>query len=348
MPPTLIKDRDKEDALRKLAKHEFDQIYTLSCDKDGKKICKLDGKDTIKFDVGEKVRLLDEGTVVSKHGYPMFVIKKGAIKEWYDNLSDDFVGLINKAHVEFSADPLILGEWTKKDLTLVELEDGKTGVDVKPRFYSGLSVIEDLKKMPFKLGISSEFTYDYDYEASKKFDIDYFSSINIFAFAIVGQAGNVNSSGFNLNTKTTGGKEMALEIALNAREAFSKLKASLKCLETEAETEAEVEAETEAETEVEELKDDETTELLEKALSALEDLKKENDKLNEELSELSKEFEEMNLSIEERKKNNKDTAKKLKEELEKMKKEKDENKKKTEDLKSLSANDIFYRSYGRI
>lgn len=99
------------------------------------------------------VRLLDEGVVVEGDGSLYAVIRKGVIKKWYNSLPDDFVGNIDKDHNR----SIDLGTFTKSDLRLVKLEDGRYGVDVNVKLDDELYAVRDLKRMGNRKAISSEF-----------------------------------------------------------------------------------------------------------------------------------------------------------------------------------------------
>lgn len=183
----LIKDRDRRTVYRKLKKEEYDSLITLSA--------------------GEKTytqRLLDEGMIVNANGDPEFYIAKGAVENYYESFPLDVVGTINLGHMPFASFPLILGTWGKDDLSIVETEGGRKGLDVNFRLDTQLNIVKDLLRMPYDLGISSEVYLAYDSELTEKVSqklgvyVPVATSIYIEDFAIVGEAGNVNSSGLDL------------------------------------------------------------------------------------------------------------------------------------------------------
>lgn len=145
------------------------------------------------------VRLLDEGVVIDGSMEPFAIIRKGAIKDWYDNLSENFVGNIDKDHNR----SIDLGTFTKKDLKLVELGDGRYGVDVNVRLDDELYATRDLKRMNNRKAISSEFysTNDEAVKASaidgKEREWDYyipiFDQVQITGYGIVDSPMNANS-----------------------------------------------------------------------------------------------------------------------------------------------------------
>lgn len=99
------------------------------------------------------VRLLDEGVIIECDGSIDSVIAKGVIKRWFDALPEDFEGNIDKDHVR----SIDLGTFTKNQLKLVELGDGRYGVDVDVKLDTSLHATQDLIKMNNRRSISSEF-----------------------------------------------------------------------------------------------------------------------------------------------------------------------------------------------
>lgn len=189
----LLRNKDRE-----LAKKEYDSFLTLSAENNKQdKVIKLSSVSR----TSETIRLLDEGMVVSSDSYPLFYIKKGAIEEFYKSLSDDYVGSVNIGHLEFATFPFLVGQWTKKDLTVVDIGDGRKGLDITPQFDEDSIFIKELQRVDYPIGISSEFGYELDWEATEEFGIEMIQSLTIQDFAIVGEAGNVGSSNINLNIK---------------------------------------------------------------------------------------------------------------------------------------------------
>lgn len=207
--PRVLTEIDEDTEVRKKAKKAFDEIYTLH--KQDKK-----EKDVIKFAVnrimqGEQVRLLDEGMVVDGGGIARMYLMKGSLKEYYDQLSEDYVGTINYAHAHFTYDPIILGLWGKKDLTLGQKDDGRYYLDVNLNLDKGLHRVQDLYRNAetiegYKIGVSAEFTTRINEQESNKMCVPAVESLNILDYAIVGDAGNVLSGGITL------GKEKEKEV----------------------------------------------------------------------------------------------------------------------------------------
>jgi hypothetical protein len=108
-------------------------------------------------------RLIDEGVVVDNGfftGEPMAyaVIRKGVLKKWYESLTDDFVGTIDKDHNR----SIDLGLFTKKDLRLVELEDGRYAIDVNVKLDQELYAVKDLLRMNNRTALSVEMFVNAD------------------------------------------------------------------------------------------------------------------------------------------------------------------------------------------
>lgn len=227
----IIDDRKVRTIRRKMRKREFDQMYTLSA----------------KEPNVQTVRLLDEGAVMG-YNSPLFYIKKGTLAKYLRKLPNDYVGTINLGHMDFATFPFILGTWTKKDMHLVDIGDGRQALDVDLRLDEGNTFVQELRRAPYTVGVSAEFTYHVDEENTKKFNMEILDEVFIGNFAIVGECGNVNSSGIRLS----GGNEMTLqdltkaldvEQASDLGEINKKLDALLEGEETKELTTAEEEAE---------------------------------------------------------------------------------------------------------
>lgn len=154
-------------------------------------------------------RLIDEGAITYEGGDDIrLYIKKGAVQAFYDSLSSDYVGYINLAHIDIASLPLNLGTWTKDDLTVVDIGDGRKGLDVNVKLNRELHIVQDLLKQEMPLSISAELRGTLDYESSFKFNAPFYNEIEIAGFSVVANPANVNSTGENLNSK--GDSEMNL------------------------------------------------------------------------------------------------------------------------------------------
>lgn len=176
----IIDERKVRTIRRKMRKREFDKMYTLSA---GERF--------------QTVRLLDEGAVMG-YNSPLFYIKKGTLAKYLRNLPNDYVGTINLGHMDFATFPFILGTWTKQDLHLVDIGDGRQALDVDLRLDEGNTFVQELRRAPYSLGVSAEFTYHVDEANTKKYNLEILDEVFIGNFAIVGECGNVNSSGIRL------------------------------------------------------------------------------------------------------------------------------------------------------
>lgn len=203
--PDLLKDRDKRTAKRKMDKKAWDKQFDLAADSKN------------------SIRLLDEGMVTYSDGSPLFYIKKGTLSKLVSAIKDEYVGSINLGHMEFSRFPFILGTWKKKDLSLVDIGDGRQALDVVPHFDYDSAFVKELKRLPYDVAVSAEFRCHIDWELTERYGVEVVDEIypEGFNFAVVGEPGNVNSAGLKLALK---GENMSLEelsAAIESREATS-------------------------------------------------------------------------------------------------------------------------------
>ena len=189
----LIDARNARTIHRKLKKKEYDDIITLSASSSGE-------------------RLLDEGMVVDANGYPLFYITKGTLEKYLDALPDDYVGTINLGHMDFATFPILLGEFRKSDFHLVDIGDGRKGLDVDIHLDSENFIVKELRRASYDLGISAEFRYHVNEALSEEYGLEILDEIFIENFAIVGEAGNVNSSNINLKGEKVTIQELSAAI----------------------------------------------------------------------------------------------------------------------------------------
>ena len=215
----LIEKRDERTRKRKRMKRKMDSIIGLSFHDKEKKVMSLTVEPQKLAD--SKARLIDEGYIDNG-----FVIKKGTLEkylngenqyvrgwefdgeEWHQtevlNLTSDFVGTVNLGHMDFSVMPFILGEWTKDDLTLVDIENDRKALDVNLHLDEDSVFIKELKRQSHDIGISAEFWVHQNDEDTENLSetlgyyLPVFDEIYIFAYGLVGECGNVNSSGLEL------------------------------------------------------------------------------------------------------------------------------------------------------
>lgn len=225
MSNDLIEKRDERTKQRKARKKRIDSLIGLSANDEGKEVMTLSASVATVSDTDQTARLLDEG--YCDNG---FVLKKGTLEKYLNgeneyvtgwemkdgswqrtevlNLTDDFVGTVNLGHKDFATDPYILGEFKKSDLTLVDIENDRKALDIAVRLDEDSMFVKELRRQPYDIGVSAEFYYHVDYEATDKLYQEYgmwmpvIDEIFIFAYGLVGECGNVNSSGLTLKGET--------------------------------------------------------------------------------------------------------------------------------------------------
>lgn len=262
-------------------------------------------------------RLIDEGAITYEGGDDIrLYIKKGAVQAFYDSLSSDYVGYINLAHIDIASLPLNLGTWTKDDLTVVDIGDGRKGLDVNVKLNRELHIVQDLLKQEIPLSISAELRGTLDLESSFKFNAPFYNEIEIAGFSVVANPANVNSTGENLNSK--GDSEMNLWEKILKLSSENKEEKKNEALENKEEEKEEKEPESKeegTENKEEAKKGEETLETVEMSKDDMEKINKFMDA-----------FEALSAKVEELEKENAE----LKQKLESSKKEKTEFEKKAE------------------
>lgn len=262
-------------------------------------------------------RLIDEGAITYEGGDDIRIyIKKGAVQAFYDSLSSDYVGYINLAHIDIASLPLNLGTWTKDDLTVVDIGDGRKGLDVNVKLNRELHIVQDLLKQEIPLSISAELRGTLDLESSFKFNAPFYNEIEIAGFSVVANPANVNSTGENLNSK--GDSEMNLWekiLKLSSENKEEKKNEALENKEDEKEEKEPESKEEETENEEEAKKGEETLETVEMSKDDMEKINKFMDA-----------FEALSAKVEALEQENAE----LKEKLKSSKKEKTEFEKKAE------------------
>lgn len=311
----LIEKRNFRTRARKKKKREMDSVIGLSYKDESKNAISLSVNIAKMSDT--KIRLLDEGYFDNG-----FLIKKGAMEKFYNgknervrgwefngeeweqtgvlNLTSDFVGSVNLGHMDFASFPYIIGEWTREDLSLVDIENDRKGLDVALRLDEDSVFVKELKRQPYDIGVSAEFWYSIDNEATEQLSemlgyyMPVFDEIFIFAYGLVGECGNVNSSGLELK----GGKEMAEELKPMEETVETEAEAIEEAMEeaTEESVEEPIEASAEEETveNEEELSADTAEEETEEAEEEIEEADDEEVEEDEEVeSEEDDDYEEI-------------------------------------------------------
>lgn len=251
-------------------------------------------------------RLIDEGAITYEGGDDIrLYIKKGAVQAFYDSLSSDYVGYINLAHIDIASLPLNLGTWTKDDLTVVDIGDGRKGLDVNVKLNRELHIVQDLLKQEIPLSISAELRGTLDLESSFKFNAPFYDEIEIAGFSVVANPANVNSTGENLNSK--GDSEMNLWekiLKLSSENKEEKKNEALENKEDEKEEKEPESKEEETENEEEAKKGEETLETVEMSKDDMEKINKFMDAF-EALSAKVEALEQENAELKEKLKNSK-------------------------------------------
>lgn len=251
-------------------------------------------------------RLIEEGAITNEGGNDIrLYIKKGAVQAFYDSLSSDYVGYINLAHIDIASLPLNLGTWTKDDLTVVDIGDGRKGLDVNVKLNRELHIVQDLLKQEIPLSISAELRGTIDFESSFKFNAPFYNEIEIAGFSVVANPANVNSTGENLNSK--GDSEMNLWekiLKLSSENKEEKKNEALENKEDEKEEKEPESKEEGAENEEEAKKGEETLETVEMSKDDMEKINKFMDAF-EALSAKVEALETENAELKEKLKNSK-------------------------------------------
>lgn len=261
------------------------------------------------------VRLLDEGVVLDADKEPYAVIRRGAIKEWYDNLPDDFRGNIDKDHNR----SIELGTFGKPDLRIVPIGNERYGVDVNVRLDDELYAVRDLKRLKSRKAISSEF-YTSNEEAvkasaidGKKREYDYyvpiFDEVQITGYGIVEAPMNANSYDDQLLVNASAEQEFSTEEGKDMTDEELKAKAATEAAEAEEKSEEFAAEEATEATEADEAQEvneaeevqeaGEATEATEAEEGKSEDFSAQLDKLNEAITSFKAEIAEKDAKIHE-------------------------------------------------
>ena len=271
--PTIVQDIKKSLKQRKDSKRNIDESINLENLKDKELILTLNNT----YLQDNSVRLLDEGAIMYEGGKRIrLYIMKGAIDKFYQSLSDDYVGYVNLAHIDIWSLPLNIGTWTKQDLTVVDIGDGRKGLNVNADINENLNIVKDLRAQEIPLSISAELQLQIDWEKTFTLDFLCVSGIDIKGFSVVGNPANANSTSIELNVK--GEDEMNLKDFLSGKE-----KSIEKPVEEPTET---LETEEKVELSSEQMTN------LEKFMTEFESLKSENENLKNEINELKEKLED--------------------------------------------------------
>ena len=275
--PTIVKEIQNSLKTRKEAKKILDESINLSNLKDKELTMNLSN---IGFVEGTTMRLLDEGALYYEGGEEVrLFFEKGTIQAFYDTLSDDYVGYVNLAHLDIWELPLNLGTWTKQDLSIVDIGNGRVGLNVDVHLNENLHIVQDLMAQEIPLSLSAEVGLGVDYEESQRQGYPCIEKINIKGFSIVGNPANANSTSIDLSVK--GEEEMTLKEFLTGKKDEEVVETKVEEVKEE-ETLANEEETTEEKVEL----SAEQVTMLESFMSEYTQLKTENESLKSEIEDL--------------------------------------------------------------
>lgn len=286
---SYIEKKDNLDAMMNLSAHK-QEVERLSVDK-------VDNSEGY-------MTLLSEGSVLYTDDTIRLYLCKGTLKKWYDSIDGTFEGYVSTGHRDLNSYPVREGYFKKSDLKLVQDENGRYDLLVKPHVNLELSNMKDLILQDEPFAISSEFLWyakeiqDSDIEEYAKLvvyniehggdiDVPITDEIEITGFSFVGNPGNAKSGGYEPSLLVRNEEEH-----LNKKEILDKVLAHLSAevAPEEAITEEVVATEEVAEVEetVEEVKEETAVEgdTLAQAIASIEALKAEVEELKAENAEL--------------------------------------------------------------
>lgn len=288
--PTIVKEIQKSLKTRKEAKKILDESINLSNLKDKELTMNLSN---IGFVEGTTMRLLDEGALYYEGGEEVrLFFEKGTIQAFYDTLSDDYVGYVNLAHLDIWELPLNLGTWTKQDLSIVDIGNGRVGLNVDVHLNEKLHIVQDLMAQEIPLSLSAEVGLGVDYEESQRQGYPCIEKINIKGFSIVGNPANANSTSIDLSVK--GEEEMTLKEFLTGKKDEEVVETKVEEVKEE-ETLANEEETTEEKVEL----SAEQVTMLESFMSEYTQLKTENESLKSEIEDLKAQLSSKEQEVEE-------------------------------------------------
>lgn len=288
---SYIEKKDNLDAMMNLSAHK-QEVERLSVDK-------VDNSEGY-------MTLLSEGSVLYTDDTIRLYLCKGTLKKWYDSIDGTYEGYVSTGHRDLNSYPVREGYFRKSDLKLVQDDNGRYDLLVKPHVNLELSNMKDLILQDEPFAISSEFLWyakeiqDSDIEEYAKLvvyniehggdiDVPITDEIEITGFSFVGNPGNAKSGGYEPSLLVRNEEEH-----LNKKEILDKVLAHLSAEVSteEAVTEEVVATEEVAEVEkpaVEEVKEEQTTvegDTLAQAIASIEALTTEVEALKTENAEL--------------------------------------------------------------
>lgn len=246
---SYIEKKDNLDAMMNLSAHK-QEVERLSVDK-------VDNSEGY-------MTLLSEGSVLYTDDTIRLYLCKGTLKKWYDSIDGTFEGYVSTGHRDLNSYPVREGYFKKSDLKLVQDENGRYDLLVKPHVNLELSNMKDLILQDEPFAISSEFLWyakeiqDSDIEEYAKLvvyniehggdiDVPITDEIEITGFSFVGNPGNAKSGGYEPSLLVRNEEEH-----LNKKEILDKVLAHLSAEVAPEEAVTEEVVATEEVTEVEE------------------------------------------------------------------------------------------------
>ena len=286
---SYIEKKDNLDAMMNLSAHK-QEVERLSVDK-------VDNSEGY-------MTLLSEGSVLYTDDTIRLYLCKGTLKKWYDSIDGTFEGYVSTGHRDLNSYPVREGYFKKSDLKLVQDENGRYDLLVKPHVNLELSNMKDLILQDEPFAISSEFLWyakeiqDSDIEEYAKLvvyniehggdiDVPITDEIEITGFSFVGNPGNAKSGGYEPSLLVRNEEEH-----LNKKEILDKVLAHLSAEVAPEETVTEevvaTEEVAEVEETVEEVKEETAVEgdTLAQAIASIEALKAEVEELKAKNAEL--------------------------------------------------------------
>lgn len=236
----IIKERDKRNAHRRRMKDEYDSVMRLSVQE------------------SDWVPLLQEGMVTYGDGTPWFYIMRGALRNYMDELPEDYEGSINIGHTDMASFPeRIVGRWDKSNMRLVDIGDNRQRLETNLPLNHNHPLVQALEQAEFDVGLSVEMSTEVNEELTNNQELNPFGvpvveRLFVYDYAIVGDAGDVNSMGIHLKGGTKLqmndlAKLLEKEGGDNLAEITKLLEANLSTAEEEASEQTNLEAEPEAE-----------------------------------------------------------------------------------------------------
>lgn len=158
--------------------------------------------------------LLSEGSVLYQDGTIRLYLCKGTLKNWYDSIDETFEGYVSTGHRDLNSYPVREGYFRKNDLKLVQDDNGRYDLLVKPHVNTQLSNVKDIILQDEPFAISSEFLWyhkdigdddieeyakliAYNVEHGGDIDVPITDKVEITGFSFVGNPGNAKSGGYD-------------------------------------------------------------------------------------------------------------------------------------------------------